>query len=269
MVIANNMWKLLGQRLGFFKSFFSPVLRRHVIPPSEIAINGALLKADVTAFEHFLAFNATGASVWPATHVLAKYIVETEAVQRRIADGKVLEVGSGLGLLGLATAVLGARSVCLTDRLVPRLVQPVTLDEIYGEQQLSAADAKGGEQQLNALRTTLAANRSTLPAECSVIVEELAFGDTITGQHVLHKHGPFDLVLGSDVSYLSAALPDLASTLQQVAGRDTLVLLGHNCRRKGLEKELLGVLEGAGFAISIQKEDRAGDGVIVLECSKI
>ena len=49
----------------------------------------------------------TGATVWPAAHVLAKYL------ERRWGAGgmtglRVVDLGAGTGAVGLAAAVLGA-----------------------------------------------------------------------------------------------------------------------------------------------------------------
>lgn len=233
-------------------------------PAPELLIKGVILQADVNAFAYFRDFNATGASVWPSTHVLAKHILDSEPVQRRIAGGRVLELGSGLGLVGMATAVLGARSVCLTDRRVPKLapLQYTMFDE-GDDGSFCSAESKGGEQQLDALRGTLSANREALPANCELVVEELSFGDVTAGQRILDQCGPFDVVLGSDITYLSTALPDLARTLRQVAGPSTLVLLGHNRRRKGLQEQLFEVLAAAGFIVKVEDD---ADGVLVLEC---
>lgn len=234
-------------------------------PLSQLHVRQTLLKADVAAFAHFWDFLATGASIWPSTAVLAHYM-GSEALRPLITGARVLELGSGLGLAGMATAIHGAKSVCLTDRLVPRLAQLRFDDEFHWEPPASSASPNAGsQQQLEALKATLVANRSSLPFDCHMSVEELAFGDLESGRRILKNYGPFDLVLGSDITYSSPALPDLLRTLKQVAGQGTLVLLGHSHRRPGLLTDLCAQLEEAGFAVETQHQSE----VAVLECTKV
>lgn len=127
----------------------------------------------------------------------------------------------------------------------------------------------GSPMQLEALRSTVALNRPKLPGACEVSVEELEFGDEAAGCRVLASAGPFDVVLGSDVSYLGPALPALCRTLRQMCGVETVVLLGHSGRRDWLRSELFDELDRAGFVVTVVAEkcpEGADDDVIVLEC---
>ena len=133
-----------------------------------------------------------------------------------------------------------------------------------GELPLPLVNGSGSREQLQALQSSLNANRGILPADSHLAIEELAFGDLVAGKRVLEKFGPFDVVLGSDITYLGPALPALMQTLRQVASKDTLVLLGHDRRRDSLFDELLTELEGSGFVVGRQLEDPSG--VVVLEC---
>jgi predicted nicotinamide N-methyase len=238
---------------------------RRAPPPTELLVNGIRLRADDAAFAHFLDYHATGAKVWSSTQVVTEHLESDDDMQQqRLVNATVLELGSGLGLAGMACACLGASRVCLTDRRLPQVEQPA-FDDLMGNE-LSSVTASGDEQ-LEALRTTLAVNRTALPGGCELTVEELAFGDFDAGQQVLERHGPFDLVLGSDISYSPQALPLLAKTLRQVASRDSLVLLGHNRRRQGLVAELFASLEEAGFAVNVRSEEDGG--VMLLDARKV
>ena len=53
----------------------------------------------------------TGGSVWPAAHVLARYLEKSGFAEKKT----VLELGAGTGAAGLAAALCGATTVALTD----------------------------------------------------------------------------------------------------------------------------------------------------------
>ncbi len=64
-----------------------------------------------------------GLDVWPASPALADYLAEHPGI---LAQQLALELGSGIGLGGLAAAALGASGVVLSDyasavRALPRL----------------------------------------------------------------------------------------------------------------------------------------------------
>ena len=82
-----------------------PVTQRD---PVALIFSNAILKS-LTSSDPAL---ETAGSMWHAGHALALYLIEHPS----IVQGKhVLELGSGCGLVGLTCAVLGAKSVVLTD----------------------------------------------------------------------------------------------------------------------------------------------------------
>jgi len=52
-----------------------------------------------------------GSHLWPVSMALCKYF---ELTPELVANKKVIELGAGIGLLGLVIARLGAAHVCLT-----------------------------------------------------------------------------------------------------------------------------------------------------------
>ena len=57
----------------------------------------------------------TGGSVWASAEVLARLISQEPD---RVRGKRVLELGTGCGLVGLAAGALGAREVALTDQVL-------------------------------------------------------------------------------------------------------------------------------------------------------
>lgn len=62
----------------------------------------------------------TGCTVWPAAHALADVVLGDERARALVQGARVLELGAGTGLAGIACAAAGAAHVCLTD-LPPRI----------------------------------------------------------------------------------------------------------------------------------------------------
>lgn len=132
-----------------------------------------------------------GFQVWSAALALARYL----EASRSLASLRVLELGCGPGLLGIACAHLGA-SVTLTDK---ECVLPLTRKNV------DCNPVPPGR---------------TIGA---VQVRELAWGSDVQEPWC----GCFDLVLGSDLTYFEHLLEPLLVSVLQVATEGTEVLLAH------------------------------------------
>ncbi|XP_027155730.1 protein N-lysine methyltransferase METTL21A-like [Coffea eugenioides] len=144
----------------------------------------------------------TGAVMWDSGVVLGKFL--EHAVECRkvlLQEKKVVELGSGCGLVGCITALLGADVVLtdLPDRL--RLLKKNVVANLYG-------DVRG-----------------------SAIVKELTWGDDLDQD--LHYPLP-DYVLGSDVIYSEEAVMDLLATLLDLCGTHTTVILAGELRNDAI-----------------------------------
>lgn len=116
-----------------------------------------------------------GSEVWPAAAALCRWQL-TADVRSRLRGSRVLELGSGTGAVGLFAAGMGANRVVLTDRdeLLPLLVTNVgrnggALGRSAQGVEVAALDWRSGGADLNASLAALG--------------------------------GPFDVVLGSDLTY--------------------------------------------------------------------
>jgi ribosomal protein L11 methylase PrmA len=58
----------------------------------------------------------TGTVVWPSSVVLTQLMQSAPQLRRRLAGARVLELGAGMGMVGMAAAMLGANRLVLTDR---------------------------------------------------------------------------------------------------------------------------------------------------------
>ena len=124
----------------------------------------------------------TGSTVWRGGDALARALAVDDALRGAIEGKRVVELGSGTGVAGLACAALGARAVALTD-----LPERVAL-----------------------LRRNAARNRGHTVG-CDVAARPLAWGDRF-GALALAADG-VDVVVAADVCYRADAVAPLAASI--------------------------------------------------------
>jgi len=142
---------------------------------------------------------------WSSANVLCKWLEQEHVDGRlRLNGRKVLELGSGCGLVGILCAHLGA-DVTLTDTadVIPHTLRNTDRN--------TPGQAHGG----------------------SMRVQELLWGTDVMA--TFGREG-FDLIIGSDLTYYEHLFEPLALTLLQLAGADTDLILAHSCRW-GAERE--------------------------------
>lgn len=138
----------------------------------------------------------TGAVMWDSGIVLAKFLEHAVDSGSLLLQGKkIVELGSGCGLVGCIAALLGAQ-VILTD--LP--------------------------DRLRLLRKNVETNVITggRGAQGSASVRELTWGDDPDPDLI---DPPPDYVIASDVIYSEGAVEDLLDTLKQLCGPETTVIL--------------------------------------------
>lgn len=141
----------------------------------------------------------TGAVMWDSGVVLGKFLEHASDAELLPLQGKkVVELGSGCGLVGCIAALLGGQ-VVLTD--LP--------------------------DRLRLLRKNIEVNLRHGDMRGSAKVMEFTWGDDPDPELT---EPPPDLVLGSDVIYSEEAVLDLLSALQQLSGGETTILLAGELR---------------------------------------
>eukprot|EP00930_Biecheleria_cincta_P103107 TRINITY_DN95023_c0_g1_i1.p1 TRINITY_DN95023_c0_g1~~TRINITY_DN95023_c0_g1_i1.p1 ORF type:complete len:228 (-),score=29.26 TRINITY_DN95023_c0_g1_i1:78-761(-) len=131
----------------------------------------------------------TGEIVWEAARVLVGLLAREP---HWILNRRVLEVGSGCGLLGLAAGALGARQVTMTDQ--------VTYMANYNLE-LNFQDQPEVRQRFR--------------------LQPLNWGNM---EEITATEPPYELVLGADLMYNETLYSALADTLMHVSGPGTIVL---------------------------------------------
>ena len=159
----------------------------------------------------------TGGAVWPAAGALCRCLRD-----ERLDGLSVLELGTGTGAVGLFAAGCGARSVVLTD-----------------------ADASLCSLAAENWRS----NRNVLPEGTSVTTRRYRWGEPVD-----LLGGPFELVVGSDVTYEPRAhgvlLRTLSTLLETATAAPPRILLAHQHR------PLTSALKGEGCLEHLMEEAR-------------
>ena len=157
----------------------------------------------------------TGAALWNAGLLLAHYLASARG-EGYFSGKRVVELGCGTGLAGMVAARLGAGSVLLTD----------------GKPEIIARAARNVET--NRVR---------------VATERLLWGETLGDA----KLGKYDVVIASDVLYLSATWKPFCETIRDLlAERGEIIIVETGHEQLPLPSAISGfkvVAEGAGLAV--------------------
>jgi len=148
--------------------------------------------------------DATGLKVWPTALPLLMHL------QGRLAAPlarpiRILELGSGCGLLGIGLAATCNAEVVLTDPALP----------------VAFADDEPLGNTLEWLAMNVELNRDAVGSRASV--EKLTWGDSDDMEALRRKHpAGFDLVVGSDLLYNPDSYGALIKTAQTFARRQVI-----------------------------------------------
>ncbi|PNY04026.1 hypothetical protein L195_g000437 [Trifolium pratense] len=145
----------------------------------------------------------TGSVMWDSGVILGKFLEHSVDSGMLILQGKkVVELGSGCGLVGCIAALLGGE-VILTD--LP--------------------------DRLRLLRKNIETNMEHISLRGSITATELTWGEDPDQELIDPKP---DYILGSDVVYSEGAVVDLLETLSQLSGPNTTILLAGELRNDAI-----------------------------------
>ena len=134
--------------------------------------------------------NSTGLGLWISSEVLAKYIME----HSELIDGKrVLEMGAGLGLVGIVAHFLGATRVLITD---------------------------GDVDVLSRLRHNVRENIPNNDKGDLVSCPQLIWGRDL--EQFLNTYDHQDVVLASDCLYMKQSVKPFFETIRKLLKPDGL-----------------------------------------------
>ena len=178
--------------------------------------------------------DAAGAAIcselWPAGLVMANIITNTAISQQLLSSVggqkssetkiRALEVGSGLGTVGLALATtLDNAEVVLTD--CPSAIKM--------------------------LEANIECNKDLVGANVNVKAQTLEWG-----KHEKEPMGSFDIICGSDLLYGDeSSYQPLVDTLRALMGREAVIMLGVRWRKPEKEKKFFELAQQAGIHFTL------------------
>ncbi|KAG2442095.1 hypothetical protein HYH02_009584 [Chlamydomonas schloesseri] len=162
-----------------------------------------------------------GTTVWDASVVLAKWfeknIRKGDFARAKVRGKRALELGAGMGLAGMAFAMVGA-NVVLTDT-----VDVLPLLRINYETNLSPA----------AVRLARGHQHGTWADGAGTVeVQEL---DWTKPEQVAPLHPPFDYVLAADCIYHEGLTEDFHRTVMQVTNEKSTVVVCNELRSHSVQ----------------------------------
>ena len=163
-----------------------------------------------------------GSALWDGSIVLSEFLIDNApggTGTLDLAGKRVLELGTGVGLVSIVAARLGAAEVVATDGDAALL--PLTRRNI--ELNLGGGKSEGG--------------RKAEACAANLRVEELLWGDEAQ-QAAVGADGPFDVILAADVVYESSinkgamlqAYEGLFESMWKLSHNDTVLLLAYKER---------------------------------------
>lgn len=157
---------------------------------------------------------STGMAVWLGAEVLTLWLVGKNP---DLVKGKrVLEVGAGVGLCGIAVFHLKASKVVLTD---------------------------GDLDVLTNLRYNVEHNIANNRDESTC--HQLIWGKNL--QEFQETHGQFDVIIGADLFYITRSLKPLFTTVNQLLTKQGIFIACNACAKQHPMESILDIVEELGF----------------------
>ena len=155
----------------------------------------------------------TGATVWPASLVLLKYLERHSSVL--LKDKRVVDLGAGTGVTSVAAALLGARECVCTDG------EPAVVRLARDNVAEAASELASSETAAAAITT----GNTVKIGECPVTVQEYWWGGTDSTIHFQDEDASCGTAAPDVILVSDCVLPKLYPIAPLVEALDQLLLL--------------------------------------------
>jgi predicted nicotinamide N-methyase len=165
-----------------------------------------------------VSYDLVGHTVWSSSDDLIHLMQQQDLVRGK----RVLELGSGTGISGIAAAVLGAKLVVLTDWAPVHQKLSLNSEGVLEQTPLSQTASILSLLHFNVARNTQVAR------PCDLHVRELQWGNQEHAARVRDEFGRFDVIIGSEVIYTASCAASILDTLPLLMHpRSSAVLMNH------------------------------------------
>lgn len=160
-------------------------------------------------------YKGLGCTVWDGSIVLTKLFEHDTDLRKHLMQSRVVELGAGCGLVGIALVHLGTKFVMMTDM----------------------------EVCLQTLRENVKHNCQKFK---NIEVKSYVWGDDIGS--LVEEHGQFDVIVAAEVLYDENSSRLLALSAQKLLAKDGMmfVSMGRNRNGQGIFKDVM-VKHGYGI----------------------
>lgn len=183
-----------------------------------------LIQLKLTGLQDFT--NSTGVAVCGGAETLCKYLVKEKSVQDSlIRNQRILEMGAGLGVVGMTAAHLGASSVCITD---------------------------GDVSVLQRLRKNIETNKSAWlnnGDSTSVVAPQLIWGTDVDEFRL--RYGQFPVILAADCIYMVPSVEPFFRTVAVLLEKspDATLIYCQDCASQATPEYVLQVANEHGLQV--------------------
>ncbi|KAL3766545.1 hypothetical protein ACHAW5_000780 [Stephanodiscus triporus] len=188
----------------------------------------------------------SGLNVWDGSLLLARYL---ERRPELVRNKSVLELGSGCGLVGLSSGIIGAYKVVMTDL---KYALPLMLENVKRNESSWRGIDKG--------------SKTIECKECDW------FRPPPISELFSNNNGP-DVILVADCVWLAPLIAPLLRTLETYTDDSTTVIITYQQRGKDAHEEFWEGIHHMFDVVAVDTETTVGlakpDVFHVLECKKI
>ena len=165
-----------------------------------------------------------GSIIWEGALVLAKYMEDNA---QEFKGKTVIELGAGIGLVGIVSALIGCSSITITEigKLIPLIRENIEL------------------------------NIEDPNVRKRVQVKELNWGEHVEGKF----DKSYDYIVGSDIVYDKSTFEILIKSFKDLSDNNTIIFLAYRVRSKD-ETRFFELLEKDFVKVEIPKEKLRDSG---------
>ncbi len=177
---------------------------------------------------------STGLALWLGSEVMCEHLIENPNL---VKGKRVLELGAGLGLCGIACHYLGAKRVLLTDGdtdVLENLRHNVSLNLLSpredGKNDNGGDDdsESGGEYKDDSEKPSSPTTRTSNSISCP----QLIWGTGKNADNFKESFGLSDIMMATDCVYMPQSLVPLWQSVNELLAPDGIFLYANRCAQQ-------------------------------------